>query len=186
MKDILVNLIKESWKLIAVLILLFFLFRNCDNNATDKAETKLLQDKINDLQDQNKTIEKHAYFLDSQLQNQKVITKTKIVEVIKYQIKDQEKYFDTVYNGEVKTDSVTALKIITDLETGKGAVKEVVILTNIVKSKDSTISNVKLQNTFLFDLNKINEQNFKIQKRKTLFWQVATVGGIIGTYLLVK
>lgn len=182
--------IKENWLITCLIITIILSFRYCSDfkpkNEQNNDTVKILQSKISDLQYQNKTIEAHAYKLDLELQKAKGNTKTKIVEILRYKIVEQENYFKDNYNAQVKIDSVTSSKIIVDLENGKGAIKENEILTSIVKSKDSSIVILKQENNLLFDVSKINENNFKAQKNKTTFWKIATVAGIIGTILIVK
>ena len=175
----------EKTKTVIIIILVAFILFTFKSCPRDK-ETQDLQSKINDLKQENATIEKHANFLDSELKKAKNNTKIKLVEVVKYKVADQKQYFKDNYKADVIIDSIPAKEIITDLEIGKGAVIENQFLTNIVKSKDSSIVNLKDQNNLLFDVSKIHEKNFKTQKNKTLFWKIATVGGIIGTYLIVK
>lgn len=176
----------EKTKTVIIIILVAFILFTFKSCPSEKASTESLQSKINDLKQQNATIEKHANLLDSELKKAKNNTKIKLIEVIKYKVADQKQYFKDNYKADVIIDSIPAKEIITDLEIGKGAVIENEFLTNIVKSKDSSIVNLKDQNNLLFDVSKIHEKNFKTQKNKTLFWKIATVGGIIGTYLIVR
>ena len=179
---------------------------NIANNKIDSLKKKIIQyQKARDIFDlKNLELEKSLEKLSikntdlqksliSEVKKSKSFTRSEIANyfVDRYLLQREVK---TTENGTELTDTIAKLNI-EDLIIGDGAKKEVIILKNVLKIKDSTIFNDKRiigitdfqskskdtmliqKDTIIYslkDLNKTFQKSLKKEKNKTFLWKITS------------
>jgi len=163
-KSILKDLFLRNWKIVAIILLAFALFQQCNKTDTALAEANVSKSKAKDYLNQARASQNNSMVLvanyetkiDSvinserlrynQLANNTKSVKAKLSEIRQYSATDITQYYKERYNAPndvIQSENGTTLKdtvnklVISDLVVGDGAKAEVKILHSIVIDKET-------------------------------------------------
>ena len=163
-KEILKDLFLRNWKIVAIILLAFALFQQCNKTDTALSEANVSKAKAKDYLNQARASQNNSMVLvanyetkiDSvinserlkynQLANNAKTVKAKLSEIKHYSATDITQYYKERYNapnGVIQSENGTTLKdtvskmVISDLVVGDGAKAEVKILREVVELKET-------------------------------------------------